>query len=288
MSSLSRALTEHRGVTPRVRALLRLYLTPLVLVAGLVILVFYHFHGVLKLTTSQDASFHGLVTYSQGPMALRFNQNGGSDRPYVMYANNNLITYTEWNSLISVDGVTQELWNSDHGYSADINKRQVYNTMSGTGWQIVQVVTLVNDHTVQVAWSAVARGDTGNPPPTNIELNFYHTHSDWLNPTVNGSTFTAQVAPFATGQTPQQASSIGTIHVSLSGPAVTAQSIQLTDVRSAVTNGGTYTWSNQFMTRYTLTNPAANQLLPLATETITFQPKAGAASIAPVPTVPSH
>lgn len=276
LSSLSRVFTEHRTLTPRLRALLKLYITPLVLLGGVLILMVYHFRGVLTLTTAQDAAFHGVVSYSQGSMALNFNQNAGSDRPTIMYNNRNLVTYSEWTSVVSADGVTQSLWNSYHGYSADVNKRQVYSTATGQNWQIIEVVTLVNDHTARVALSYVARGQVGNPPPQRIELDLAHLHTSWYNPTISGNTFTADVVNPTPGQPQSQGATEpkpdGVIHITISGPAVSAQSFQLGSLKSTAGPKGLVNATTQLTTRYTVTNPTVNVMMPLATETITFEP----------------
>lgn len=286
ISSLSRIFSEHRAFTPRLRAVLKLYITPLALISGVLVLMLYHFHGVLKLTTTQDTAFHGLVSFSQGPMALRFAQNAGTARPDILYDNNNLMTYSEWNSLVSVDGVTQSLWNSYHGYSSDSAKQAIYSTATGQNWQVVEVVTLMNDHTVRVAFSFVSRAQPGNPPASQVEIDLAHLHSSWYNPTINGDSFTAAVVNQTAGQSQMQVIPDGVIHVTLSGPAVSSQSFQLGELKSASGANGVMTWTNQFTTRYTLTNPISNVLLPFATETITFQP-GQSKPIGPMPTLPA-
>ena len=290
LSSLSRVFTEHRTVTPRLRALLKLYITPIVLLGGMLILMVYHFHGVLTLATSQNNAFHGVVSYSQGSMAMSFNENAGADRPSIAYNNRNLVTYSEWTSIVSVDGVTQSLWNSYHGYSADVNKRQVYSTATGQNWQIIEVATLVNDHTTRVAFSYVARGQVGNPPPQQIELDLAHLHTSWYNPTVSGDTFTADVVNTTPGQPSSQTTIMprpdGVIHITISGPAASSQSFQIGPLKSTTGPNGMANATTQLTTRYVVTNPTVNVMMPLATETITFEP-GQVQPIGPAPTVPA-
>lgn len=285
ITSLARVFSEHRAFTPRLRALLKLYITPLVLIAGVIVLMFYHFRGVLKLTATQDIAFHGLIAYSQGPLSMSFAQNAGIQRPYILYNNKNLLTYSDWDSIVSVDGVTQSLWNSTHGYSSDDAKRQIFSTSTGQNWQVVEVATLVDQRTVRVTFSFVSRATLGNPPGSQFEIDLAHQHTAWYNPAISGNTFTADVVNQTSGQIQNQLEPTpdGVIHVTLSGPAVTSGALQLGALKTVAGPKGLVTLTSQFMTRYTLTNPPANVLIPLATETITFTP-GQSTPIGPAPT----
>ncbi len=271
-------------LTVRLLIFLKLYLTPIVLLAGLLVLVMLHFSSVLTAAQSQQNALQNTVSYSQGGLAMRYNTNSGAGRPALTWNNWSLVSYSEWSSLVSVDGVTQELWNSAHGYTVDNARRQIYSTATGPNWQIIEVATLVNARTVSVSWSAVLRPQPNQPLPTRIEVNIRHTQGAWVNPVTQGNTFSAQVAETTGRPTPGQPI-VGRLSVALSGPALASQPLSIVDLRSAAGPGGLTSWATTLVTRYTLNNAASNVLLPLGTETITFQPDPANSTFSPEPTV---
>ncbi len=271
-------------LTTRLLLFLKYYLTPIVLLAGLLILVMLHFSSVLTVAQSQQNAFHGNVSYSQGSLAMRYNANSGAGRPALTWNNWSLVSYSEWSSLVSVDGVTQELWNSAHGYTVDNAKRQIYTAATGPNWQIIQVSTLVNAQTVRIAWSAVLRPQSGQPLPKRIEVDIRHTQGAWINPTIQGNTFSAQVAETAGRPTSGQPM-VGRLSVALSGPGLASQPFSIADLSSSAGPNGLTSWATTLVTRYTLNNAVSNILLPLGTETITFHPDPANSTFSPLPTV---
>ncbi len=271
-------------LTVRLLVFLKYYLTPIVLLSGLLILIMLHFSSELTVAQSQQSAFQGNVSYSQGSLAMSYSANSGAGRPKLTWNNWNLVSYSEWSSLVSVDGAPQELWNSAHGYTVDNAHRQIYTTATGLNWQVVEVATLVNAQTVRVSWSAVLRSTSSQPLPTRIEVDIRHTLGMWINPTIQGNAFTAQVAE-APGQPSAGQPLAGRLRITLSGQGLASEPLSIVDLRSIAGPTGLTSWASTLVTRYTLDHPAVNVLLPLGTETITFQPDPANRAFSPEPTV---
>jgi hypothetical protein len=284
----SRTRLTGAGWNVRLTRLLRNVITPVVLLAGLLILAVVHFQGVLKVTTAQSDLYRGITAYSVGPLNATFQHNAGTDRPNISYDNTNLLTYVDWNSTISIDGHVENLWDNFHGYSQDDTKRQIFATTSGYGWQVVEIITAVDAHTVTVQYDFVAVHE-GTAEPQHVVLTIVHTHKTWYQPTVNGNTFTAQVLPgsVSTVSSGTRLHGIGTLTLALSGPDVPQNAISITDLRSTFGPDGTQqSLANTMTTMYALDNPQVDRLVPLGTETITFTPQTptGTPIAAPVAT----
>lgn len=250
------------------------FITPAVLLAGLLFLAVFHFKGVLAITTSQNNLYHGVSAYSSGPYAVTFQNNAGTDRPAITYGNVNLLSYVDWDSTISVDGQVQNLWDNYHGYNTDDAKRQIFATTSGYGWQVIEVVTVVDSHTITVAYNFMATHQ-GTAEPHHVTLDIMHLHKTWYQPTVHGDTFTAEVLPGYLGGIDTSTTiphPIGTVSVTVSGPAVpSTNAVSLGDLRGYAVNGTTeQSLASSMTTTYTVDNPQVNRLIPLGTETVTF------------------
>ncbi len=268
----------------RLNHMVRKVITPVVLLAGVLVLAVYHFNGVLKVTTIQDNLFHGVTAYSAGPLQSAFQLNAGTGRPSITYATTSLMSYVDWNSTIAIDGQTQNLWDNYHGYSQDTARRQIFSTTSGDSWQVVEVVTLVNAQTVTVHYDLAVR-TVGTAKPHTVVLTITHTSRAWYQPTVRDNVLTAGVLPGAlpstlTGQNLPRP--IGNLRFSVKGPAVPTDAIALSNVRSVMTASvGLQSVASALTTTYQVTNPPVGQLIPLGTETITFS--TGASASAPLP-----
>lgn len=268
-----RMLTDRLNV--RVYRLVTKVITPVVLLAGLLLLAVFHFSGVLATTKAQDDLFRGQKAYNLGPLSFDFVENAGTNRPAISYDGTDVLTYVDWNSSIAVDGHVSNLWDNFHGYDFDRTNpdaRQFFATTSGNGWQVVEVVMLVDAHTVTVHYAFVAR-PVGAAEPHQVTLSIAHLHHTLYQPTIQGNTLTAEVLPtyfqnVSFGHTP---SPIGTLRVAVSGPQVPVKAISLDDLHGTVDRHGTqYGLANSFTTTYSIAEPQVNQLVPLGTETITF------------------
>ncbi len=291
-------MLQRHKVSPNItlRLFINKVITPVVLLLGLLILIVFNFNGVLKTAQTQDDEFHNQVVYSQQTLSSTFKPLQGANRPVVYNSGNELLSYNEWSSTISVDGNVQELWNNDHGYSFDATKRQVFNTITGTGWQLIEVATLQDSATEVVSLNFVARPLSANKVPNHYVVDIAHVHSFWYNPQVQGSSFTAQVVEGdptqlqnITSQSQASTTPIGSISLnvtSASGGSVAAPQIILSRYGSTQSQAGNSPWSQAFTTEYSINDPAANQMIPLGTETLTFHPvakDAGAPVGGPVP-----
>jgi hypothetical protein len=264
-------------VTPALRVFINKVITPVVLVAGVLILILFNFRTVLKDVQTESDQFSNQVAFSSGSLAYRFKQIAGGERPALLFNGSEFMTYVEWNSTISVDGEVQELWNSSHGYSYDETRRQVFNTISGSGWQLIQVITLVDDHTVTVKYSFVSK-NTSSAPPKHYIFDFAHTHSYWYNSQVNNNnTFTAQ-----TTQTSKDNPNSPLVSLKVEGDGAENPQIKLGVERgTANPQGGVSSELGSFTTEYTIDNPTPNQIISLGTETIIYNENQS------TPTVPS-
>jgi hypothetical protein len=266
-------------------------ITPVVLLGGLLLLVLYHFNGVLKLTQQQDDAFLGLTALSSGPLQASFQRDAGTDRPDIRWNGFDLITYADWSSIVAVDGQVSELWNNAHGYAYDARTHQIFATSSGPGWQVVEAVSLPDDRHATVSYSFVARADASSPSaapaPRTVVLSVEHFHATWADAAVAGDVFTAEV-PQAVGDAagPGTPAAVGTLTVRVAGPAVGPAALRLGAVTGMAGTGGVpREAAGQLTSVYTLDDPQVDRLTPLGTETVTFTPAAappGRAAGAPV------
>lgn len=281
------ALRTGERLNARLYTFVKKFITPAVLLAGLLILVVVHFKGVLAITTSQNDLYHGVTSYSAGSLQMTFQHNAGTDRPNISYDNVDLLTFVDWSSTISVDGQVQNLWDNFHGYDADATKHQVFATTTGYGWQVVEIVTLVDSHTVTVQYDFMATHQ-GIASPRHAVLNIAHTHKTWYQPVVRGNTFTTQVLPRSLSSidgTTSLPHAIGTLTLTLDGPDVPAtNAISLDDLRGYAISGTTEVFlATSMTTTYVIDNPEVDRLTPLGTETITFQTTVPSGTPIPAP-----
>lgn len=262
-------------------------ITPVVLLAGLLLLLIYHFHGVLQVTQAQDNAFRGVTALSSGPLQLTFLRDSGTERPLVQWNGYDLITYADWSSTVAVDGQVTELWNTPHGYTFDQATHRIYVSNTGDGWQVIAAITLVSSQQVRVDYSFVALSSAATQPHT-VVLTIQHQRVFWYQPGVAGATFRAAVPALsgAAALAGQPSAPIGMLTLSATGPAFAG--MQLGDVRAVAAPDGTrQQWASTLTTTYQLTNPPVDKLILLGSETLTFAPSATGAGMpvaAPVQT----
>lgn len=263
-------------------------ITPVVLLAGLLLLALYHFEGVLKLTTAQQQAFQGNVVYSAGRMQTTFNANDGINRPQLTYAGRQLMTYADWSSSITINGAVQELWNNDHGYSVDAGRRQVFATTSGPGWQVIQVVTLVDDRTMTVDYQFAARPmSSAANEPKQVVLDIAHVEpGEWYQPHVQGSKFTATILPVdlpsgaattdVQSQPTRTIKPLGTMAVTVTSAGTSSATPITLHGLQAITNpdGSQDTMASSLTTEYVVNHPQVDRVIDLGHETISFTPTA--------------
>lgn len=249
-------------------------ITPIALLLGVLILITYNFSSVLKTIEPQSDPYHGRVAFNQGALYAVFKENTGLDRPNIAYNGNEFLSYAEWSSTISVDGEMQELWNNYHGYSVDETHHQVYNTVSGNGWQLIEIATLVDDHTVTVTFNLVTRPQSTTPPSQYV-LDIMHTHNFWYQEQISGGTFNAEVAegdPANSQNSPQtyQPTTLGSVSLTVKNDGAQASSLRLSDVHTSIMPGGKLSWSQGLISEYKIANPPPFQMITLGTETLHF------------------
>lgn len=265
-----------RSFTPGLREFISKVITPVVLVTGVLFLVYFNFSSVLRTQQVNYDQFNGQVSFNQGNFAYHFQETSGIDRPVLRYNGVNMLTYADWSSMVSIDGDVQELYNSNEGYDIDQSKKQIYNTATGDGWQLIKTVTLVNDQTVTVTYQFVARPG-GLPGPTSYQFTIAHVSpspNEWYNVHTNNNTFSASVLQ-ANGL-PAPTSSIpvgyGTLSFSVEGSAFSTPVITLHNEKTYVRGTSTITLAQRFSTEYTVIKPPPFEIITLGTETLTFKP----------------
>jgi len=283
MIQLQRARTR---LNIHINRFVKKVITPVVLLAGLLLLLLFHFRGVLQTTQAQDDLFRGERSFSLGALQYTFHQNDGTDRPVVLANGLPILSWTEWSSTIAVDGHVSNLWDTFHGYDYDTASRQVFSTTSGTGWQVIQIVTLVNARTLRVDYQFVAQPD-GIAVPRHIELAISHIRRWLYQPAISNNTLTAQILPGNVQDVSQPPPVvIATIALQVSGPQVPQGAIAIDDLRGTATAaGGQRLLATSFTTHYVIDNPVADKLTPLGTETLTFANALPAG--VPIPATPS-
>lgn len=283
------------NLNARTHTLVSRVITPVILLLGLLVLLVAHFNGVLAITKSQDDIYHGQTAFSLGRMQYTYMQTTGTNRPNISFAGINVMTYIDWDSTISVDGHVSNLWDNFHGYDYDHHlgstDRQFFSTTSGSGWQLVQVVNLVDDHTVTVAYSFVAR-TLDVAEPHHVVLTIEHAHASWYPASVQTNVFTAGLLPGryqGNITSDHQPHPIGTVTLSVAGPYVPADAISFVDAHGNVTlTGGDQQLLTAFTTTYVIDNPQVNRLTPLGTETLTYSSAIPQGTAIPAPrTTPS-
>lgn len=290
LDTLKSLRTGHK-LNVRLNRFLKQVITPVVLLVGLLMLVLLHFRGVLSITQADNNLYKGITAYSAGPLEMSFQHNAGTDRPAILYDNVSLLSFVDWNSTITVDGQVQNLWDNFHGYDQDDTKHQVFATTSGYGWQLVEIVSLVNAHTVTVQYDFMAQHQ-GDAEPHHVVLNIVHLHKSWYQPQVNGNTFTAQELPgyLSNLSSTTRPHPIGTLTVTVAGDHVAASPLSIDDEHGyAQPNGAVLSLATSMTTSYTIDNPQVDRLTPLGTETITFANSEAAGTPLPAigtPTVP--
>lgn len=262
--------------TPGRRTFLSKVIAPAALVFGVLLVVFLHFNGVVKATRITKDQFHGDIAFSQGGFAYRFLENAWVDRPALSYDAQDLISYSEWNSTVSVNGKVLGLWNNLHSYNYDTTKRQIHSRAIGSDnvWRLIEVVRLLNSNTVTVKFDFEA--NPSSPGSVHYVFDIAHATSssyEWYNYHTGKGTFTAQVISqqgiSATGRN----SARGTLTLTAAGNAVPTPAIIMRGTTSIVSRTGSVGLANAFFTQYTVTNPPPGMIILLGTETLTFQPE---------------
>lgn len=247
-------------------------ITPFVLLTGLILLVVFNYHSVLQSSTDQFSIIRGQQSYSVGGLQTRFTQNAGDQRPSVLAQGSGILSWVEWNSKLSVDGEVFTLWDSGHGYEYDDGKRQIYSTATGHGVQIIEIVTAVDDHTVTVEYRLAAQ-PVGQSGVQHVVLNIAHYHQGLYQPVVSGNTLVASVLPDNVyepkGETALKP--FGKMAFTVSGPQLASSPLRIDDWHVDTTADGSHGYANYFTTTYAIDNPTVNEVVPLGTETLTFQ-----------------
>lgn len=262
--------------TPTLYTMLSKIITPVAILLGLLILITYNFSSLLKTLDMPGDQYSGKIAFNQGSLHTIFQENTGVDRPNIAYNSNELLSYSEWSSTISVDGETQELWNNYHGYSWDNARSQMFNTVSGSGWQFIEIATMLDNHTITVVFNFVVRPQS-TTFPTHYVFDIMHTHNFWYQTQVNNTTFSAQVAAGdpANSQTDiltYRPTTLGSISLTVQPDAAQVSSLRLSDAHVSTTPSGKLTWSKGLITEYKIDNATPYQMVTLGTETIHFTP----------------
>ncbi len=256
---------------------LRKLLVPTILFVGLLALAVFHFNSVLTAALAHDNQVQGITSCANGKLQLVFHRDDGTDRPELIYDGNTIMTYADWSSSITVDGTVEELWNHYHGYTVDPSQCTVYSTTTGAGWQLVEIVRLLDSHTAQVTYDFVARS-SGGAPLHHVDLQIAHVAPVWSQPTVDdhdSQQFSAQVFPGTVGDLENQdpPNPAGTVTMRVSG-SVAAHPLTVLDLHSRVlaASKSPITWATALVSHYMVDSPQVDRLTTIAREVVSFQP----------------
>lgn len=250
--------------------------TPLILVAGLLFFAVHAFSSTLINSQQQSDQYHDLLAFRQGPLAAILKSSAGLDRPGILYYNDNLLSYAEWSSTITINGSQQELWNNAHQYRIDEKNHTIYNTINGATWQLIQRITLINNHTISVTFSLNTQLQT-NTKNLHYVLNIVHIHNFWLTQQFQSNTFVGQVMlgdpeTLQRQLVKERPILLGTLSLKVQSTLPQAPTLLISDAHSIMGVKQSWQWNRSLTTVYTVDNPPPSQLIALGTETITFQP----------------
>ena len=270
--------SHRRTFTPTLRTFISKVITPVVLLAGLLILVIFNFDSTLREQQASENNYRSLVTYSQGAFSLAYDQTSGLNRPEVNYGSQQLLSFAEWDSTMSIDGQVTNLWANSQGYDIDNAHNTIYSTVTGPdGVQLNQVTTLVNDHTVTVTFNFSLRPQSATPPTHYvIDISHVNTMNYWYDPLIKRGTFSAyvlqQLAGLSANDATNIAASLGKITVTTGGGDIAGPNVTNGSISNTTTSAGGLSSTRSFETEYTINNPTPARMINLGTETITFQP----------------
>lgn len=262
----------------------RKLVVPLILLVGLITLAVFHFNTVLKTVQANDSSANGTTSCARGGLQLVFRRDAGTDRPGITFNGASVLSYADWSSTISINGTSEELWNNFHGYSYDAARCTIYSTTTGKGWQLVAVISLVDDHTAQVAYHFAARPSSG-PTIDQMDLRILHAAPLWFAPSVKNNTLTGSILPPTVHTIDRHSppAAVATLTLRASGNALPPSAIELGGYHTLVDETGvSLSWASSAVTDYRLTAPDADHLIELGVERITVQPSDAAASGTPI------
>jgi hypothetical protein len=261
--------------TPGLNTFLSKVATPAILLLGILILIYFNFNSVYKAQQVTSSQASGIVAFSQGNFAMRFQENAGIERPALRYSGLDILSYAEWSSTVAVDGDIQELWNTSHGYDVDTAHNQLNSAIKGDGWQLFEVINLVNDHTITVTFEFTATPKVF-PAPDLYVFDIAHVitnSAEWYNYHIGTGTFTAQtISGTPTDVTSLQSPGIlGTISLAATGADVPAPNVIIQNKATiATTKKSVIDVAQSFFTEYTVKNPSPDRLITLGTETLTY------------------
>lgn len=260
----------------RLQRFVALSITPVVLIVGVLALVILHFHSTLSLAEQNDQLARGTVHYAAGQLQVTFTRDGGTARPAITYGQSPVLQYVEQASSVVVDGVVYPLWDQFHGYSFDDAHQQIYSTISGPGWQVVQITSLGSQQ-ITVSYSFVALDGSPVTSIHQVSLVVAHANLYWLAPEIGGDRFSGGISSL-----PESALRAGTVvqpswqlTFTARPAAGTHAALALVNPQSTVlpASGASQTWASGLTTTYTFSDPQPNMLTPVATEEIAVTPE---------------
>ncbi len=259
----------------RLRRLVAVSITPAVLIVGVLALVVLHFHSTLLLAEQNDQLARGTIHYQADQLQVTFTRDAGGARPAISYGQAAMLQYVEWSSSVVVDGVVYSLWDQAHGYTFDDTHQQVYSTVSGPGWQIVQMTSL-GSQGVTVSYSFVTLSSAAGGMIHQVALVLSHANSYWLAPQIRGDQFTGGVSalPVSAPQAGTAVQPSWRLTLTARPAAGTQSALALVNPRSVFipAEGVTQTWASGLTSTYTFIDPQPNMLTPVATEHVVVAP----------------
>ncbi len=147
----------------------------LVLLFGLAYVLYSWFNLQSKYVQSQANEFEGTFNLSLGQTEMKFFRDAGSNRPVISSIfGDKLLEFSDWGSTITVNGVSRDLWATEHGYSLDAKNAKFYHSMRRDDWTLFQEITLgpePNRALVEYYFRSNAA-----PADVTLELGHYRYH----------------------------------------------------------------------------------------------------------------
>lgn len=241
------------------------FLTTAAIVLTGVWLVYSNLQLANTVAKMQAQDYTGTLEIGGPNVSVRFNRDSGAGRPFVDAPGGvHLVEYTDWdaNSSILVDGARKILYLHPHGYAVDKEKRRIFHSIQGEGWELLKEISAGSDDTVKVDFFFIAR-------KLGIEkVKLSVAHYNWYFQQVARS---EQGFLAAVSDLPRRDIEAGEKAIPLYKVSVTAGAGLDATLAEPVRIAGSSQWGvSSIVTEFALTRPVRDQRTTLASESISW------------------
>lgn len=206
-----------------------------------------------------------IVSLNKGSSAISFNRDSAKSRPTIKSnTGEKILEFNDLDNLITVNGVTTKLWDTDHNYKTDAANSRLYHEMNSGKWTLFQEVTLGPDpNRVQIEYY-YRNDDT----VSDVTLRLSHNQTYFTAPQLSQAGFKAQVSSGAyTSLEDQAANPRYSVEMKVNSGAFGNLPL-VTKVEEGSNDKGGLTG---ILTTYNVRNIHVNQRTLVASEEITWQ-----------------